>query len=127
MLAQLFLAFSCLTFAGSSTTKDVVETKQLATSIRKRKLVADHYREIDSTMSSPKQKSFKKLEEFTLVEKLGKGSFANVYKAFHSETKQFYAMKKLNSSELEDGEGTPSCMLREVAALKELNHPNVIK
>ena len=40
-------------------------------------------------------------------------------------TKEFYALKKIRL-ESED-EGIPSTAIREIALLKELHHPNIVK
>lgn len=65
-------------------------------------------------------------KEFELLEKLGEGSFGNVYKARMIKTDQIVAVKLIKIySETE--EGIPSSILREVAVLNKLNHENIIK
>ena len=74
----------------------------------------------------------KKLEEFEDVVKIGEGTYGKVYRCVSKpsitsdkETKELFALKKiyLNSEE----EGIPSTAIREIALLKELDHPNVVK
>jgi len=67
----------------------------------------------------------KKLEEFEDVVKIGEGTYGKVYRCVNKETKELFALKKiyLNSEE----EGIPSTAIREIALLKELDHPNVVK
>lgn len=62
---------------------------------------------------------------YTVIEKLGEGTYGKVYKAIHRETQDFYAIKKIRI-QYED-EGVPSTAIREVSLLKECDHPNVIK
>lgn len=56
---------------------------------------------------------------------LGEGTYGKVYKARNNRTGDWVAMKqmKLNAQE----EGVPSTAIREIALLKELSHPNVVK
>lgn len=48
-----------------------------------------------------------------------------MYKATDSVNKESFAIKKIKIEESD--EGIPSTTLREINALKELNHPNIIK
>lgn len=56
---------------------------------------------------------------------LGEGTYGKVYKAMMVRTGETVALKnmKLDSQE----EGIPSTAIREIAILKELSHPNVVK
>lgn len=58
-------------------------------------------------------------------EKLGEGTFGEVYVATHEKTGEIAALKKIKL-ECED-EGVPGTTLREVSLLKELQHPNVVQ
>ena len=58
-------------------------------------------------------------------QKLGEGTFGEVYIATHERTGDTAALKKIKL-ECED-EGVPGTTLREVSLLKELTHPNVIQ
>lgn len=64
---------------------------------------------------------------YEMLEKtvLGEGTYGKVYKARSARTGDFVAMKemKLDSQD----EGVPSTAIREIALLKELSHPNVVK
>jgi len=62
---------------------------------------------------------------FEPIEILGHGAYGRVYKARDTHTGTFIAMKKMNI-DLER-EGVPTTTLREVALLKELNHPNIVR
>lgn len=58
-------------------------------------------------------------------QKLGEGTFGEVYVATHEHTGETAALKKIKL-ECED-EGVPGTTLREVSLLKELQHPNVVQ
>ena len=58
-------------------------------------------------------------------QKLGEGTFGEVYVATHEQTGEIAALKKIKL-ECED-EGVPGTTLREVSLLKELHHPNVVQ
>jgi hypothetical protein len=58
-------------------------------------------------------------------QKLGEGTFGEVYVATHEKTGEIAALKKIKL-ECED-EGVPGTTLREVSLLKELQHPNVVQ
>merc|ERR1719329_1028815 len=56
---------------------------------------------------------------------LGEGTYGKVYKAKKARTNEDVAMKKMKLDAEE--EGVPSTAIREIALLKELSHPNVVK
>jgi len=62
---------------------------------------------------------------FEVLEKIGEGTYGVVYKAKNKHTGQIVALKKIRL-DTED-QGVPSTTLREVALLKEMSHPNVVK
>lgn len=66
-----------------------------------------------------KQKRFEKLE------KLGEGTYGIVYKVNDNKNNTIVALKKIRL-ENED-EGMPSTAMREIAILKELDHPNIVR
>jgi len=63
-------------------------------------------------------------EIYQKIEKVGEGTYGVVYKAIDTRTGELVAMKKIRS-ESED-EGVPSTTIREIAFLKELQHPNIV-
>jgi len=65
------------------------------------------------------------LERFQTHERLGNGSYGQVYRARDTQTQSDIAMKKMNLN-LET-EGVPTTVIREVSLLRELNHPNIVK
>jgi len=65
--------------------------------------------------------------QYEILEKclLGEGTYGKVYKARHNRTGEAVAMKQMKLDTQE--EGVPSTALREIALLKELSHPNVVR
>lgn len=59
------------------------------------------------------------------TEKLGEGTYGVVYKARCEQTGELVAIKKIRL-ENED-EGMPSTAMREIAILRELEHPNIVR
>jgi len=68
-------------------------------------------------------------EEFEKLGKIGQGSYGVVYKVRKKNTHDIVALKrvKLNCSVNGFDEGIPSSSLREIAALKNLKHPNILE
>jgi len=62
---------------------------------------------------------------FSMLEKIGEGTYGTVYKAMCLSTGERVAIKKIKILYEEDG--VPSTALREISLLKELNHVNVIR
>ena len=61
--------------------------------------------------------------KYTIISKLGEGTYGVVYKAQSKKTGGLVALKSIR---LEDeDEGVPATAIREISLLKELNHPNV--
>jgi len=56
---------------------------------------------------------------------LGEGTYGKVYKARNRRTGEFVAMKQMKLDAQE--EGVPSTAIREIALLKELSHPCVVR
>jgi serine/threonine protein kinase len=56
---------------------------------------------------------------------VGEGTYGVVYKARDTRTGMIVALKKIRLEQEE--EGVPSTAIREIALLKELNHPNVVR
>merc|ERR1719310_133055 len=64
---------------------------------------------------------------YETIEKLvlGEGTYGKVYKARSVRTGEAVAMKQMKLDAQE--EGVPSTAIREIALLKELSHPNVVR
>lgn len=56
---------------------------------------------------------------------IGEGTYGVVYKAKDTETGEIFALKKIRLESEE--EGIPSTAIREIALLKELQHPNIVR
>jgi hypothetical protein len=58
---------------------------------------------------------------------LGAGTYGRVYLGEDVETGALVAVKRIVVDPEEDGEGLPATALREVALLRELDHPNICR
>uniref|UniRef100_A0A0N5BUK3 Protein kinase domain-containing protein n=1 Tax=Strongyloides papillosus TaxID=174720 RepID=A0A0N5BUK3_STREA len=65
-----------------------------------------------------------RLDDYLKLEKIGEGTYGVVYKARDVRTNELVALKKIRL-EGED-EGVPSTAVREIAMLRELQHPNIV-
>lgn len=65
------------------------------------------------------------MENFSQLEKIGEGTYGIVYKAIDKVTSRTIALKKIRLDS--ESEGVPSTAIREIALLKELDHPNVVR
>ena len=63
------------------------------------------------------------MEKYEKLQKIGEGTYANVYRARNLRTGALVALKEIH---LAPEEGTPSTALREIAFMKELRHPNIV-
>ncbi|KAG9509672.1 Cyclin-dependent kinase 3, partial [Fragariocoptes setiger] len=65
---------------------------------------------------------------YVKIDKIGEGSYGVVYKARKRGSRAIVALKKvkLNQPDIID-KGIPSSSLREIAALKDLKHPNILR
>lgn len=66
-----------------------------------------------------------KFDDYQKCEKLGEGTYGTVYRVVDKSTGVSYAMKSLKMERETDG--VPSTAMREIALLKELDHPNIVK
>ncbi|KAK2959386.1 putative Cell division control protein 2 like protein [Blattamonas nauphoetae] len=74
---------------------------------------------MDRTLTSDR------LDNFTKLDKLGEGTYGVVYKAKDNTTSDVVALKRIRLESEE--EGVPSTTIREIALLKELKHPTIIR
>jgi serine/threonine protein kinase len=71
------------------------------------------------------EEDFEISSRFSMLEKIGEGTYGTVYKAICHSTGERVAIKKIKILYEEDG--LPSTALREISLLKEMNHINVIR
>jgi cyclin-dependent kinase 2 len=64
-------------------------------------------------------------QKYKKGEKLGEGTYGIVFQAKDLQTNEVVAIKKIKFDH--EDEGVPSTTLREIALLKSLNHPNIVK
>ncbi|KAL1925261.1 uncharacterized protein VTP21DRAFT_144 [Calcarisporiella thermophila] len=65
------------------------------------------------------------MDKYQKIEKLGEGTYGIVYKAQNRETNEVVALKRIRLDNEE--EGVPCTAIREIALLKELKHPNIVR
>lgn len=68
---------------------------------------------------------FKGLEEFTIMEEIGKGGYSKVYLVENKKTKRQYAMKAC--FKVKDGKDRSERTRTEIKVLKKLKHPHIIR
>lgn len=67
----------------------------------------------------------RKMDEFSIQKKLGKGTYGTVFQAFDETNQELVALKKIRLKKFDDG--VPKDIIREIEALKWLRgNPNVI-
>jgi len=71
------------------------------------------------------ERAFETNYEFTKDGLLGEGTYGKVFKARSVRSGEFVAMKQMKLTDQK--EGVPSTAIREIALLKELSHPNVVR
>ena len=64
------------------------------------------------------------LKNFDIIERVGKGSFAKVYKVRRKADKQIYALKKVELGKMKKKEKENA--LNEIRILASVQHPNII-
>jgi cyclin-dependent kinase 2 len=63
--------------------------------------------------------------QYQKVEKIGEGTYGVVYKAVDKQSNSVIALKKIRLEQ--EDEGVPSTAIREIALLKEMDHPNIVR
>ena len=64
---------------------------------------------------------------YDIIEEIGRGAYGVVYKALDNTTASTVAMKHIVFNPLKSKDGLPVSIIREIATLRELYHPNVVK
>ncbi|KAK9722914.1 negative regulator of the PHO system [Basidiobolus ranarum] len=64
------------------------------------------------------------MDKYQRLEKLGEGTYANVYKGKNRMTSETVALKEIH---LDTEEGAPSTAIREISLMKELKHTNIVR
>uniref|UniRef100_A0A914W345 cyclin-dependent kinase n=1 Tax=Plectus sambesii TaxID=2011161 RepID=A0A914W345_9BILA len=65
------------------------------------------------------------MDNYENLSKIGEGTYGVVYKAVESRSGKLVALKKIRLDS--DPEGVPSTCIREIALLRELDHPHIVK
>ena len=63
--------------------------------------------------------------DYFITKKIGRGSFSNVYKAYHKDTKEVYALKIIDISNL--SEKILESLNNEIKILIDIDHPHIVK
>merc|ERR1711934_425921 len=80
---------------------------------------------VSAKMSMPYNNSYSSaMDRYEKLEKIGEGTYGVVYKAKDKESGEIVALKKVRMGN--EDEGVPSTALREIALLKEIQHPNTV-
>jgi len=66
-----------------------------------------------------------KVDKYEKIKQVGEGTYGVVHMARDVDTQEIFALKAIRL-ESED-EGIPSTAIREIALLKELHHPNIVR
>merc|ERR1719271_879172 len=66
-----------------------------------------------------------KIDKYEKLQQVGEGTYGVVHKARDVDTGEIYALKSIRLENEE--EGIPSTAIREIALLKELQHPNIVR
>lgn len=81
---------------------------------------------INSQRRRPKSNlKFKNIEEFTILEELGRGGYSNVYLAQHKETGKKYALKA--AFKYKKGKDKTKRTYMEIKVLQKLHHKHIVK
>jgi len=75
-------------------------------------------------IESEKRRGDLAASKYKKLEKIGEGTYGEVFKAKNRKTGEIIALKKIRM-ESED-EGIPSTAVREISILKQLDHPNIV-
>ena len=67
----------------------------------------------------------KKLEKYDIICEIGTGNYGTVYKVQDKKSKEFYALKRIKMDD--ETQGVPATTIREIAILKDIDHPNIVK
>lgn len=63
-------------------------------------------------------------DDYSIIKKIGEGTFGEVTRAKHKRSGKTFALKKILMHD--EKEGMPITALREIKILKSLNHPNIV-
>ena len=87
---------------------------------------SNNNKHISSRLSTASTQKKTSIEDFTLIQELGSGSYAKVILAKHNMNGKEYALKKINKNMLDQFEKQHEVHI-EKQCLVELRHPNILK
>lgn len=72
-----------------------------------------------------KKASTMAVDDYERLQKIGQGTFGEVFRVCHKVSKQFYALKRLRMEQ--ESEGFPLTALREIRILSSVSHENIVR
>lgn len=69
--------------------------------------------------------SVKKIDRYLIAKKIGKGSFASIYKVFNIDDDKTYALKRIDTTH--KSKKLKKTFIQEINVMKSMNHPHILK
>ncbi|MEK7486192.1 MAG: serine/threonine-protein kinase, partial [Planctomycetota bacterium] len=103
------------------------QTFHLQSEVTRKMMLSDQKKEKSSHQTVlVKQPAGKTFGKYEILEKLAQGGMGIVYKVYHRELKQIYALKVLLSEALDSSDAV-SRFYREAQTAAKLKHPNIVQ
>lgn len=78
--------------------------------------------------SVPKKKQGRMVGDYVLEERIGQGSFANVWKAHHKDDEKIVvAIKSINREKINLNKKHQENLEQEIKIMRRLEHPNIVR
>ena len=100
--------------------------KKLINQNNNKSIIQSSKNHMSSNMSTASTQKKSSIEDFTIIQELGSGSYAKVILGKHNENGKLYAIKKINKNMLNNFEKQHEVHI-EKNILAELKHPNIVK
>lgn len=89
-----------------------------------KKLKSIQFKQHESVIKEHKPRKLSKIEDFTILEEIGKGTYSTVLKARRNDIRQIYALKQIPLTGLTSRERANA--LNEVRIMASVNHSSVV-
>ena len=100
--------------------------KKLINQNNNKSIIQSSKNHMSSNMSTASTQKKSSIEDFTIIQELGSGSYAKVILGKHNENGKLYAIKKINKNMINNFEKQHEVHI-EKNILAELKHPNIVK